>query len=96
MQFPLLSIIIFTPLVTGLIILMIPARYKTAVKVVALAASSINLLLSIWVFITYNFVKGGYQFIEQMQWLPSLGISYHLGVDGIITDRVDLFTPATP
>jgi NADH-quinone oxidoreductase subunit M len=83
MQFPLLSIIIFTPLLAGLVILLIPARYKTAVKVTALAAASIDLLLSLLVFITYKFAAGGYQFTEQLKWLPSLGISYHLGVDGI-------------
>ena len=88
MQFPILSVIIFTPLVAGLIILLLPAGRKTEIKVTALAASALSFLLSVWTFLSYNFNTSGYQFIEKAPWLPSLGIQYYLGIDGISTPLV--------
>jgi NADH-quinone oxidoreductase subunit M len=83
MTLPFLSIIIFTPLVAGLIILLMPASQKLAVKIIALAAAALTLVFSIWTYFSYNITAGGYQFIERFNWLPSLGISYYLGIDGI-------------
>jgi NADH-quinone oxidoreductase subunit M len=83
MQFPILSVIVFTPIVAGLLILMIPAERKTEVRVTALAAATFALLLSIWAYFSYDTAVGGYQFIEKYTWLPALGISYHVGLDGL-------------
>ncbi len=83
MQFPFLSIIIFTPLVAGLVILLLPAERKDWIRGIALGAAVLSFLLSIFVYASYNIPAGGYQFIEHMPWLPALGISYYLGVDGI-------------
>ena len=65
MQFPFLSVIIFTPIITGLLILIIPGERKTEIRVTALAASLIALALSIWVYFSYNTSIGGYQFLEK-------------------------------
>lgn len=83
MQFPILSVIVFTPIVAGLIIFMLPAERKTEVRVTALAAATFALLLSIWAYFSYDTVIGGYQFVEKYTWLPALGISYHVGMDGL-------------
>jgi NADH-quinone oxidoreductase subunit M len=83
MPFPILSVIIFTPIITGLLILMIPGERKTEIRVTALAASFLALALSTWVYFSYNTPVGGYQFVEKYDWFPQLGISYHMGVDGI-------------
>jgi NADH-quinone oxidoreductase subunit M len=83
MSFPFLSVIIFTPIITGMFILLIPGERKTEIRVTALAASFIALALSIWVYFSYNTSIGGYQFIEKYDWFPPLGISYHVGVDGM-------------
>ncbi|MEJ2706248.1 MAG: NADH-quinone oxidoreductase subunit M [Anaerolineales bacterium] len=88
MQFPILSFIVFTPIVAGLLILLIPEERKTEVRMAALAAATFALLLSIWVYFAYDVAAGGYQFVEKYTWLPSLGISYHVGVDGINTPLV--------
>lgn len=88
MQFPILSVIIFTPLVAGLVILLLPAGRKTEVKATALAAALLSFLLSLWVYFSYDFTAGGYQFLEKAPWLPALGIQYYLGVDGISTPLV--------
>ncbi|MDD5370201.1 MAG: NADH-quinone oxidoreductase subunit M, partial [Anaerolineaceae bacterium] len=83
MQFPILSAIVFTPLIAGLIMLLLPAERKQEVRMTAVAAAAITLLLSVWAYVSYNFAAGGYQLIEHSPWLPSLGISYFMGVDGI-------------
>lgn len=83
MQFPVLSVIVLTPAITGVLILLIPGERKSEIRVAALAASAVAMLLSFWVYFSYDISAGGYQFIEKYDWLPSLGISYHLGIDGI-------------
>ena len=90
MTFPILSVIVFTPIVTGMLILLVPAERKNEVRVTALAAATFALLLSIWVFFTYDQNAAGYQFQEAYNWLPSLGIGYHVGVDGMSTPLVVL------
>jgi NADH-quinone oxidoreductase subunit M len=83
MQFPILSVIVLTPIVAGMLILLIPSDRKTEVRMVALAAAMIALFLSGWVYFNYNISAGGYQFVERYNWLPQLGISYFVGVDGM-------------
>ena len=86
--FPFLSVIIFTPIISGLLILLIPGERKTEIRVTALAASFFALVLSGWVYFSYNPAIGGYQFIEKYEWFTALGISYYVGVDGISTPLI--------
>jgi NADH-quinone oxidoreductase subunit M len=83
MHFPVLSIIVLTPIVMGMIILMIPADRKNLVRYLALTAATVALLLSAWVYFSYDISTAGYQFTEKYSWLPQLGISYFVGVDGM-------------
>jgi len=83
MNFPVLSVITFTPMVAALIILMLPAQRKNETRAVALAAATFALILSFWVYFSYDQATAGYQFVEKYSWLPALGISLHFGVDGI-------------
>lgn len=83
MQFPILSLIIFVPLVAGLVILMLPAERKRAVRIIALVAGIVDLVLAVLLYVLFQPGLAGYQFIEQASWVPALGISYHLGVNGI-------------
>ncbi|HXF86689.1 MAG TPA: NADH-quinone oxidoreductase subunit M [Anaerolineales bacterium] len=88
MNFPVLSVITFIPIVAALIILLIPAHRKNEVRAVALAAATFALILSFWVYFSYDQSVGGYQFIERYNWLPALGISLYFGVDGMSTPLV--------
>jgi NADH-quinone oxidoreductase subunit M len=83
MHFPILSVIVFTPIVAAILILLIPGNRKNEVRVTALAAATFAMLLSAWVYFSYDRSAGGYQFQELAEWLPALGISFHLGVDGM-------------
>ncbi|MBN1149247.1 MAG: NADH-quinone oxidoreductase subunit M [Anaerolineales bacterium] len=83
MQFPILSFIVFTPILAGLLILLIPGERKNEIRVTALAAGAFALALSLWAYFAYDVSVGGYQFVEKYDWLPALGISYHVGIDGM-------------
>jgi NADH-quinone oxidoreductase subunit M len=83
MHFPVLSVIVFTPLVTALLLLTYRPEWKKAIRWTALIAALFALGLSLVVYITYDKAAAGYQFIEDYSWMPMLGISLHFGVDGI-------------
>ena len=83
MQFPVLSFIVMTPIVASLIILMIPAERKSEVRATALVAATFALLMSLWVYFSYDRFGPQYQFEEQYTWLKLLGIEYHVAVDGM-------------
>jgi NADH-quinone oxidoreductase subunit M len=83
-----LTIITFTPIVAAIVMLLMPQSQKTAVKTLALIATGICLALSVYVFVTYDQQLGAteagqFQFQQQAPWVPSIGISYHVGADGI-------------
>lgn len=83
MNFPVLSVITFTPVVAAALILLLPAQRRNETRALALAAATFALILSFWVYFNYDQAAGGYQFIERYNWLPALGISLYFGVDGI-------------
>ena len=83
MQFPFLSIIVFTPLVASLLILLIKQEQKKAIRITALSAAVFALMLAVWVYFAYDKAVAGYQFVEKYNWMPMLGISLHFGVDGM-------------
>ena len=83
MHFPILSVIVLTPIIAGMLILLIPSDRKAEVRMLALGAAIIALALSGWVYFNYDIQAGGYQFLERYNWLPQLGISYFVGVDGM-------------
>lgn len=83
MHIPLLSILVLLPLAVGIVLLLLPAHKGGLIRGLALAASMVTLGVSLVIFFTYDTSTAGYQFVERLDWLPVLGISYHMGVDGI-------------
>ena len=88
MEFPFLSVIIMTPIAGALVLLLIPGERKTEIRMVALAAAFISMALSVYVFFSYDVSAGGFQFEERLDWIPQLGVSYHVGVDGVSAPMV--------
>jgi NADH-quinone oxidoreductase subunit M len=84
MDFPVLGVIVFTPMVAAVLILLMPAEKRNETRTLALAAATFALILSLWVFVQY-LVNGmtGYQFVEEHDWLPALGMKLIFGVDGM-------------
>jgi len=83
MDFPILSAITFTPIIASVILLFMPAERKREIRIIALVAATIALLLSVWAYVAFGQAQGDYRFVEKIDWIPALGISYHVGVNGI-------------
>jgi NADH-quinone oxidoreductase subunit M len=76
-----LTILIFVPLL-GAAALLLQSDERT-IWSSAFIFSLIPLALSLYLFADFDAYQAGYQFVEQYQWIPQFGISYHLGMDGI-------------
>ena len=79
--FPVLSCILFLP-VLGAIVLWL-FEDEDMVRTSALAITLLELALSVFVLLRFVPESAAMQFAERVRWIPALGISYHLGVDGI-------------
>jgi NADH-quinone oxidoreductase subunit M len=89
-NFPILTLIMVAPVIGAVIILLIPKERDDAIKTVAAMASLVSLLLSVAVFFGYDRLAGGFQFREQVEWIPQYGIGYHVGVDGFSAPQLVL------
>lgn len=83
-----LLIILFAPFVGALALIFVSNRQLSLVRGIAAGSAFISLIASIYLFYAYDSVKGGFQFIQRIEWSRQLGISLHLGVDGIGTPLV--------
>jgi NADH-quinone oxidoreductase subunit M len=94
-EFPWLSWLVFFPLLGAVLILLMPAGAERAARrwAITVAFAELAFSLPLW----WRLVPGapGWQFEEKHAWLPSLGASYHLGVDGISALLVLLTTVMT-
>ena len=81
-----LSLLIFAPFVAGLAIVLIPGRQVTVIRSVATATTGLTFLLSIYLTLRHYFAAPAdaeFWPFTRVEWLPSLGIGFTLGVDGI-------------
>ena len=79
----LLSYLIFIPLI-GAVIILIGGRERDGFsRFFALIVSLVNFALSIPLYTDFDASTHQMQFVEKMNWVESLGITYHLGIDGI-------------
>ena len=79
--FPILTLLTVLPL-AGAAIALFSGRHARGVALITTGAC-LALALVVWTEWSQLPVIGGYGFIEQHAWAPSLGIQYHLGVDGL-------------
>ena len=99
-DFPILSIVTFLPLVGAVLIFFIRDRSEEVVagnvRYAALFVSLFTFGVSLFLWGLFNRSTSNFQFVEKVEWIPSLNISYHLGVDGISVLFVLLSTLLTP
>jgi NADH-quinone oxidoreductase subunit M len=79
---PLLSAITWTPFLGALFIMFTARHHPLAVRLIATASTGVSLLLSVWVYATYDLVAAGFQCYQKVPLVPALGIAYEVGVDG--------------
>src|SRR6266850_2526160 len=78
-----LTLIICCPLLAAILLAFIPRNFRVVVRAVALAVTLLSALLAVTMFLQFRTGADGYQFQQQISWVQALGISYHVGVDGI-------------
>lgn len=97
---PLLSILTFLPAIgAGVLLLFMREASEESEnnsRSLALWVSGFTFLLSLTLWFGFERGTAELQFVEHKAWLPSLGIAYHLGVDGISVLFVLLSTLITP
>jgi len=93
-----LSLLIFTPILFGFIIVLLPSSWRASFKYITLLATILQLAMSVWIYLNFKTgaAYGGidheaqFQFIQKLHWinldLGSMGkmqIDYFVGIDGI-------------
>ena len=72
------------PLIAAFALIFVPRNYRVIIRLVALLATLVSaMVLAMKMFCQFVPGANGYQFEQQIPWVDSLGISYHVGVDGI-------------
>ncbi|MBO2518805.1 MULTISPECIES: complex I subunit 4 family protein [Limnochorda] len=90
-----LTALVFTPLVGALVILFMNKEKEQQIRRTALAFSLIPLLIVL--LMAFQFEPGaGMQFVERYEWIPSIGVSYYLGTDGISFPMLVVTALVTP
>ncbi len=77
----LLTYIIFTPLVGAFIVLLTGS--ERLIKGISILFAAITFTFSVLLYLNFDAVKPGFQFVEYIPWIYSLDAAYHLGIDGI-------------
>jgi NADH-quinone oxidoreductase subunit M len=82
--FPILSIVAYIPLLGALaIVFLIPKEKTRAIRAFATFVAALDFAVSLPLWFSFDRAKAGYQFVERVSWIPSLGVDYHFGIDGI-------------
>ncbi len=98
-DWPILSLVTFLPTVGALFILVIRGDEETMARnarSTALWTSLITFVVSLLLWIDFDTTTADFQYVEKIAWIPSFGINYHMGVDGISMLFVILSTFLTP
>ena len=83
MTMSILTYILGIPLLAAVLLVFVPGNYRVIIRAIALAATFVPMVLAIKMFCQFVTGHAGYQFEQQIPWVESLGMSYHVGVDGL-------------
>src|SRR5262249_51147521 len=78
-----LTPILPVPALAGALLFLVPAENKSLVRKLGIGAAALDFALAAWLAVNYDQAKAGFQFVQKAAWVPSLGISYQVGVDGM-------------
>jgi NADH-quinone oxidoreductase subunit M len=96
MTFGLLTAVTFLPAAGAVAVALVPRRLARAHRVLGLVIALATLALSLPLWFAFDGARADFQFAELYRWMPTLGVSYHVGIDGISLLLVLLTTFLTP
>jgi NADH-quinone oxidoreductase subunit M len=73
-------------LIAAIALVFVPRNYRVVIRALAVLATAVSAVLAVVMFVRFGCAdanEDGFRFVQQAQWIPSLGVSYHVGVDGI-------------
>ena len=79
----LLTVVTFLPALGALLVFFLPRGRPHLVKATGFGVAAATFLASVPLYLRFDGADASYQFVEHRPWMPSLGIGYHLGIDGI-------------
>ncbi len=94
--FPILSLITFLPLLGAVLLLFVGREQVRVIRNLALLSSLGSLVVSLWLPLTFDGSTAAVQFVERVSWIPSIGVTYFFGLDGISLWLVMLTTFLSP
>lgn len=85
---PILSISIFIPLFSALYIAFFISNSRSSRKrmysmYVAILATTLTLISTIYMIASFDTSSSGFQFVERYSWIEAIGLEFYVGVDGI-------------
>lgn len=78
-----LSIILWLPLLGALLVMAVPRQHMRPIQALALAATAAPFVLAWGLLSSFDRSTSALQFVERMPWVPELGMTYALGIDGL-------------
>jgi NADH-quinone oxidoreductase subunit M len=78
-----ITITTWLPILGALAILLVPKERDRLVRGMAIAVTAVALVLAIVIAAGYDYGAGGLQYVLNVDWIPSLGVRYHVGIDGL-------------
>ena len=91
-----LTIVTFAPVLGALLLLFQNRTNIRAIRAVAVASAVLTFLFSLHLVVHFDSTTSDFQYVIDAPWIPSLGIGYHMGVDGISLFLILLATVLTP
>ncbi len=82
-DFPILTATLLCPAIAVFLTLLIPGRHEKAIKSVNALAGLAAVVLAMIAWAAYDRAVGGFQMMEDVAWLPALGIRYTVAIDGV-------------
>src|SRR2546427_7159152 len=79
----LLTVVTFLPALGALLVFFLPRGRQDLVKATGFGVAAATFLASVPLYLRFDPASASYQFVEHRPWMPTLGIAYHLGIDGI-------------
>src|SRR5688500_18057734 len=83
-----LNAVIWIPTIFALLVMLLPKGDKGQIRVATLIAMLLDCVVSIWAFVRFQPNGREFQLEFRTPWIDEIGVSYHLGVDGLAVSLV--------
>ena len=90
-----LTILLLIPVVTCVAVLLLPARMERAAKGLTIASASLTFLWSLFVLSRFAIGSSALQMVQSVPWVPTVGMAFKVGIDGLSLPLVLLTTLLT-